>query len=112
MSDPLRRLLRLLLAVALMGVGPGTRMADVLVFHTGAASAVAQQVDDGSAALPHGDTCALAVPAPPALTAVACAHATSAGSMLDTSDAPRPQAVPPTRAARPPPSRAPPTLQA
>lgn len=113
MSGPLRRLLRLLLAVALMGVGPGTRMVDALVFHnTGAPSAALHQVDDGSAALPHGDSCVLAVPAPPAMTADACAHAMSAAAVREAPDAPRPQAVPPTRAARPPPSRAPPTLQA
>jgi hypothetical protein len=112
MSDPLRRLLRLLLAVALIGVGPGTRMVDVLIFHTGAPAAVSHQVDDGSAALPHGDSCSLAVPAPPATTAVASAHTMTAAPVLELSDAPRPQAVPPTRAARPPPSRAPPTLQA
>jgi hypothetical protein len=113
MSEPLRHALRLLLAVALMGVGPGTRVADALLFHsTGAPVSVSHQVDDGSALLPHGDSCVLALPTAPAGTTVACAPALVTAPVLDTPDAPRPQAVPPTRAARPPPSRAPPTLQA
>jgi hypothetical protein len=113
MPEPLTRLLRLLLAVALIGVGPGARVADVLLFHNaGAPSSLSHQADDGSAALPHGHACQLAMPAPPALTAGACAPPLLAAPELDTRAVLRPQAVPPTRAARPPPSRAPPTLQA
>ena len=113
MPVPRRRLLRLVVALALLGVGPGVSLVDVLVFHSGtAAVAVGTQVDDGSPLLPHGEGCRLALPSAPALDAAPLASAPAAVALAVELPATRSQSVPVTLAARPPPSRAPPLLQA
>lgn len=108
-----RRLLRLIVALALLGAGPGVSLADVVMFHGGAAPiAATHQVDDGTTPLPHGDACHLALPSAPALDAVTPVRAPVAeAASVEGPVAPSP-AVPACRAARPPPSRAPPLLQA
>ena len=67
------RLLRAVLAVALLGLGPATRAADLLIYHSSSTPALAShQADDGTLTLPHGDGCLLAVPSAPATPAMAC----------------------------------------
>ena len=109
MTDRALRLVRTVLAVALLGVGPVTRVADVLLYHTwGAAPTAAGQVDDGTATLPHGDACLLAVASAPATPAMACPASVAVAPVSVLS------VVPPTvrpmvlRATGPPPSRGPP----
>jgi hypothetical protein len=108
-----RRLLRLVVALALLGAGPGLAVADVLVFHGGTAPVVASlQVDDGSTMLPHGDGCHLALPSAPAATSTGVAVAPCGGPERGATLVHASQVVIALRAARPPPSRAPPLLQA
>jgi hypothetical protein len=111
MSVTTRRLLRFVLALALVGAGPATRIADALLFHSaGTPAGLASQADDGTRPLGHGDACTLAARSAPVTPAPACDLApVLAETVADRAVAP-PFAVPETRAGRSPPSRAPPTL--
>ena len=109
MSDRLGRLLRTVLALALLGVGPVTRVADALLYHSvGLPATVTQQLDDGSTMLPHGDACLLAVASAPATPALACNPTLAVASTTDLPELPPAGASIVVRATGPPPSRAPP----
>lgn len=109
MTDPFVRLLRSVLAVALLGLGPATRVADVVLYHSGATpTATSHQVDDGTATLPHGDGCLLAVASAPATPAMACGGPLAVASVVDVPDAPRHERPVLLRATGPPATRAPP----
>jgi hypothetical protein len=110
MKESIGRILRLALALALVGVGPATRLADLLLFHGPGAQVAAAQVDDGSAPLPHADDCLLATPATPAVPAIGCTLPLVALPTLADRPAIAAVPVPATQAGRSPPSRAPPTL--
>ena len=109
MPDRLLCVLRTVLALALLGAGPVTRAADALLYHTADLQGTAvTQIDDGSAVLPHGDACRLAVASAPATPTMV-----PGGLLVCTSDthvAAAPLADTPVvlRATGPPPSRAPP----
>ena len=109
MPDRLIRLRRVVLALALLGVGPVTRVADALLYHSSALPAtVTQQIDDGSTILPHGDACLLAVASAPATPAMVGNPTLAVASVTDVPEL-RPAGVPiVVRATGPPPSRAPP----
>ncbi|HEX5633390.1 MAG TPA: hypothetical protein VFX50_09185 [Gemmatimonadales bacterium] len=109
MRHAVARFLRLVLAVALVGVGPVTRATDALVFHVaGAPAGVAGQVDDGSAPIPHGDACILAAVSSPAAPAPACGTELSVAPAMAERHLVPAVLLPETRAGRSPPSRAPP----
>lgn len=109
MTDRALRLVRAVLAVALLGVGPVTRVADVLLYHTwGAVPTAAAQVDDGTATLPHGDACLLAVASAPATPAIACTATLAAVPLTGLPDIPTVDGPVVLRATGPPPSRGPP----
>lgn len=113
MSFSGRRYLRLIVALALLGAGPGVSLADVVMFHGGAAPiAATHQVDDGTTPLPHGDACHLALPSAPAVTATEVRVAPCGGPEVVAAPIHVSQVPVALRAARPPPSRAPPLLQA
>lgn len=109
MTDGTLRLVRTVLALALLGVGPVTRVADVLLYHTwGAAPTAAAQADDGTATLPHGDACLLAVASAPATPAIACPGTLAIVPVTDLPEIPTVDGPVVLRATGPPPSRGPP----
>lgn len=109
MPDRLIRLLRVVLTVALLGVGPVTRVADALLYHTSYVPAtVTHQIDDGSTILPHGDACLLAVVSAPATPAMVGNPTLMVASITDVPEPPPAGAPVVVRATGPPPSRAPP----
>ena len=109
MTDRFLRALRALLVLALLGLGPATRIADVVVFHSGAAApTMSHQIDDGSVVVPHGDGCLLAVASAPATPAMSCGRMLATTPIVDVPEPP-PLAPPGTvRATGPPSTRAPP----
>jgi hypothetical protein len=108
-TDRLLRHVRTVLVLALLGAGPAARLADLLLYHTRAAvpTSVAQ-VDDGSAALPHGDACQLAVASAPATPAMACPPTLGGAPVSDLPEVPPADGWVVLRATGPPPSRGPP----
>jgi hypothetical protein len=109
MTDRVVRLVRTVLALALLGVGPVTRMADVLLYHTwDAVPTAVAQVDDGTATLPHGDACLLAVASAPATPAIACPATLAVAPVTDLPEVPPVDGPLVLRATGPPPSRGPP----
>jgi hypothetical protein len=109
MPDALVRLLRSVLAVALLGLGPTMRLADALLYHsTGVPAVAAHQVDDGTTLRAHGDGCLLAVASAPATPAMGCAHAIALAPTTDLPDGPTVRFLPQPHATGPPNTRAPP----
>jgi hypothetical protein len=109
MTERLLCALRTVLALVLLGVGPVTRAADALLYHTSDLPAAAvTQIDDGSAILPHGDACLIAVASAPATPAMAYGGLLILTSDTDLAEAPPAGAPVVLRATGPPPSRAPP----
>ena len=109
MTERILRLVRTVLALALLGVGPVTRVADGLLYHTwGAVPSAVAQVDDGTATLPHGDACLLAVASAPVTSAVACPAPLAVAPATEGSGVPSADAPVVLRATGPPPSRGPP----
>ena len=109
MPDRLLRVLRTVLALALLGAGPVTRAADAMLYHTSDLPAAAvTQIDDGTAILPHGDACLLAIASAPATPAMAYGGLLVCTSDTDVDGVPPIQAPLLLRATGPPPSRAPP----
>ena len=109
MTDALLRLLRTVLAIALLGLGPATRLADALVYHSTSAPVLAShQADDGRSALPHGDGCLLAVASAPATPLMGCSHVLALAPTTFSQEAPRPDRPVVLRITGPPATRAPP----
>jgi hypothetical protein len=109
MPDRLLHLVRTLLALALLGVGPATRVADALLYHSSDVPAtMARQIDDGSTLLPHGDVCLLAVASAPATPTMADCPTLVVASTTIAPELPPTGAPVGHRATGPPPSRAPP----
>ena len=109
MTDRALRLVRTVLALALLGVGPVTRVADVLLYHTwGTVPAAEAQIDDGTATLTHGDACLLAVASAPATPAMACPTALAVAPVTARAAVSPPDRPAVLRATGPPPSRGPP----
>ena len=109
MPDRLISFLRTMLAFALLGVGPATRVADALLYHSsGVPATMALQIDDGSTILPHGDACLLAVASAPATPAMACSPTLAMAATTPASELSPAGARVVLRATGPPPSRAPP----
>ena len=109
MTERILRLARTVLALAIVGVGPVTRVADVLLYHTwGAVPTAVAQVDDGTATLPHGDACLLAVASAPDTSAVSCPATLASAPVTELPPTPTAGALVVLRATGPPPSRGPP----
>jgi hypothetical protein len=109
MPETLLRLLHSVLVVALLGLGPATRLADALLYHSSAIPASAgHQADDGSVPRPHGDGCLLAVVSAPATPAMACADPIALAPAVDLPAAPLTRRAVALRATGPPATRAPP----
>lgn len=109
MPESVVRLLRSVLVVALLGLGPATRFADALLYHSSGIPAVAaHQADDGSVPRPHGDGCLLAAVSAPATPAMACADPIVPAPTADQPAAPRSRRVVVPRTTGPPATRAPP----
>ena len=88
MTERLLCALRTVLALVLLGVGPVTRAADALLYHTSDLPAAAvTQIDDGSAILPHGDACLVAVASAPATPAMASGGLLVCGPDTDVAEA-------------------------
>lgn len=108
-TDRILRHVRTVLALALLGAGPATRLADVLLYHTrGAVATAVAQVDDGGATLPHGDACLLAVASAPATPAMAGPRTLAVAPVTDVPEVPPVDGLVVLRATGPPPSRGPP----
>lgn len=109
MTDRILRLVRTVLALALLGIGPVTRVADVLLYHTsGTVPTAVAQVDDGAATLPHGDACLLAVASAPATPAIACLASLTVVPVTELPEIPPVAGSVVVHATGPPPSRGPP----
>jgi len=109
MTDRLLCALRIVLALVLLGAGPVTRAADTLLYHTSDLSATAvTQIDDGSAILPHGDACLLAIASAPATPAMASGGLLVCGPDTDVAEASPAGVTVVLRVTGAPPSRAPP----